>query len=166
MQPSSVPHPQEWSSRAVALPRRDGGCRRAGHWHLACGEAVGLHPRRGGRLSIGQGAVWITVSGPGADGGDRFLCEGETLLIAAGQHAVLEPWAGGGRAPEAVEFTWDETGGAVHSPVRTAGGEFVTSLRESWRAQRAVAAALLGLGRAVAGWMAGRAHGDAAVPGH
>jgi hypothetical protein len=110
--------------------------------------------------------VWITVSGPGADGGDRFLCEGETLLIAAGQHAVLEPWAGGGRAPEAVEFTWDETGGAVHSPVRTAGGEFVTSLRESWRAQRAVAAALLGLGRAVAGWMAGRAHGDAAVPGH
>lgn len=166
MQPSSVPHPQEWPPRAATPTHRDGVRRRAGHWHLACGQAVGLHPRRGGRLSIGQGAVWVTVSGPGAAGGDQFLGEGETLLIAAGQHAVLEPWAGGGRAPAAVAFTWADTGGAARSPVRTAGGEFVTSLRESWRAQRAVAAALLGLGRAVAGWMAGRARGDAVVPGH
>lgn len=166
MQPSSVPHPQEWPSRAVALPHRDGGRGRAGHWHLACGQALGLHPRRGGRLSIGQGAVWVTVSGPGAAGGDRFLGEGETLLIAAGQHAVLEPWAGGGRAPEAVAFDWTETSAAAHSPVRTAGGEFVSSLRASWRAQKAVAAALLGLGRAVATRMAGRAHGNSVVPGH
>lgn len=170
----SVPHSQELLHTGARLDG-PGDSARAGHWQLACGHAMGLHPRRGGLLSIGRGAVWLTVSGPGARGVDQFLGEGETFVIAAGQHAVMEPWAGHGRAPEAVAFTWAETeaerrssgrSGAGAGTVRSACIAFASSLREALHAQAEVGRALLGLARAVVAWRAGRSGGDVVARGH
>lgn len=170
----SVPHPQEFP-HVGAYPHCHGGSARAGHWQLACGHAMGLQPRQGGLLSIGRGAVWLTVSGPGACAVDRFLGEGETFVIAAGQHAVIEPWAGRGRAPEAVAFTWAETGARVRSSgrygagagtVRSARIAFTSSCREALHAQAAVGRALLGLARAVVAWSAQQSGGDGVARGH
>lgn len=136
---------------------------------------MGLHPRQGGLLAIGQGAVWLTVSGPGACAVDRFLGEGETFVISAGQHAVIEPWAGRGRALEAVAFTWTETGAGVRSSGRSRAGAgtvrsariaFASSLREALHAQAEVGRAMLGLVRAVVAWRAGRSGGDVVARGH
>lgn len=166
----SVPHPQELP-HTRARPDGPEDSARAGHWQLACGHAMGLHPRRGGLLSIGRGAVWLTVSGPGARGVDQFLGEGETFVIAAGQHAVMEH----GRAPEAVAFTWAETeaerrssgrSGAGAGTVRSACIAFASSLREALHAQAEVGRALLGLARAVVAWRAGRTGGDVVARGH
>ncbi len=170
----SVPHPQELP-HAGAGPHCHGGRARAGHWQLACGHAMGLQPRHGGLLAIGRGAVWLTVSGPGACAVDQFLGEGDTFVIAAGQHAVIEPWAGRGRAPEAVAFTWTETGAGVHSSGRSGAGAgtvrsaciaCASSLQGALHAHVEVGRALLGLARAVIAWRAGQSGIDAVARGH
>lgn len=136
---------------------------------------MGLQPRHSGLLAIGRGAVWLTVSGPGACAVDQFLGEGDTLVIAAGQHAVIEPWAGRGRAPEAVAFTWTETGAGARSVGRSGAGAgtvrsaciaCASSLREALHAQAEVGRALLGLARAVLACGAGRSGSDAVARGH
>ncbi len=63
---------------------------------LDAGCAHSLRPRAPMALRIASGRVWVTMDG-GPDGacdlaaGDIFLQAGQTLWIAAGQHAVIEP---------------------------------------------------------------------------
>ncbi|AVS75585.1 DUF2917 domain-containing protein [Paracidovorax cattleyae] len=147
MQPSNFPDSQQWR-----LP--------AGAWRLALGGAVGLRPRRAGTLEIVQGGVWLTVSGPRAreDCGGReedvFLHAGDTLRLAGGQHAVLEPWTATGRAGD-VAFLWTEEC-VQRVPVASACGAVAGSLGDLFRAQAALGGALLALGRAVWHSAAGR----------
>jgi hypothetical protein len=59
------------------------------------GKAVSLTPRAPTALRIAEGHAWVTLAdgphGSGAEAGDVFLHAGQTLHIAAGQHAVIEP---------------------------------------------------------------------------
>ncbi|MFI8618710.1 DUF2917 domain-containing protein [Acidovorax sp. NPDC077693] len=59
------------------------------------GNAVSLTPRAALALRVAEGHAWVTLDagpyGTGAEAGDVFLHAGQTLQIAAGQHAVVEP---------------------------------------------------------------------------
>lgn len=62
---------------------------------LLPGHAVSLSPRTPMALRVVEGHAWVTLDagpyGTGAEAGDVFLHPGQTLQIAAGQHAVVEP---------------------------------------------------------------------------
>ncbi len=65
-------------------------------YRLASGQAHSLRPRVPMALRIASGRAWVTIddclpgeSDPAA--GDIVLHAGQTLWIAAGQHAVIEP---------------------------------------------------------------------------
>ncbi|RZJ14991.1 MAG: DUF2917 domain-containing protein [Acidovorax sp.] len=62
------------------------------------GKAVSLTPRATTALRVAEGHAWVTLDdgphGSGAEAGDVFLHAGQTLRIAAGQHAVIEPLGG------------------------------------------------------------------------
>ncbi len=152
MDVSNFPDSQQW-------------CAPAGAWSLACGQATGLRPRRNGTLEIVQGGVWLTVSGRAASEEDVFLRRGDTLRIAAGQHAVLEPWpasAGTG----GVSFLWTEEG-SQGVPVASAWNAVARALGDMLRAQADLGRALMALGRAVGNAAIGRrpeGHGSAQIP--
>ncbi|AVS85950.1 hypothetical protein C8239_15320 [Paracidovorax avenae] len=65
-------------------------------YRLASGQAHSLRPRVPMALRIASGRAWVTID-DGAPGesdpaaGDIVLHAGQTLWIAAGQHAVIEP---------------------------------------------------------------------------
>ena len=63
---------------------------------VAAGAAITLAPRAAMVLRIAEGQAWVTLNvGPhGEAGGDVFLFPGQTLQVAAGQQAVLEPLGG------------------------------------------------------------------------
>lgn len=169
MHTPTVPHSQQ----CLGASRRVSGHAQAGRWRLACGEAMGLRPRRAGVLSIHCGSVWLTVSGPGACGTDRFLEAGGTCALRPGQHAVMEPWTRRGRGPEAVAFDWVEVPEHAHlswpsraSAVRSAGIALVGSLGDVLRAHAALAVACAALCRALVTCAAGRPVQGRAAPGH
>lgn len=62
---------------------------------LLPGKALSLTPRAPMALRIAEGQAWVTLDagpyGTGAEAGDVFLHAGQTLWVAAGQHAVVEP---------------------------------------------------------------------------
>jgi len=62
---------------------------------LLPGQAASLTPRAPLALRVAEGHAWVTLDagpyGTGAEAGDVFLHAGQTLQIAAGQHAVVEP---------------------------------------------------------------------------
>lgn len=62
---------------------------------LLPGQAASLTPRTALALRVAEGHAWVTLDagpyGTGAEAGDVFLHAGQTLQIAAGQHAVVEP---------------------------------------------------------------------------
>ncbi|MDH4418200.1 MAG: DUF2917 domain-containing protein [Acidovorax sp.] len=62
---------------------------------LLLGKALSLTPRAPMALRIAEGQAWVTLDagpyGTGAEAGDVFLHAGQTLWVAAGQHAVVEP---------------------------------------------------------------------------
>ena len=110
--PSSM-HSHSSSSRAAASAASHGVCT------LAAGAALSLTPRAPTALRIAEGHAWVTLDdGPhGARGqqaaGDVFLHAGETLWVATGQHAVVEPMGGRrlqyrltGLEGRAVRATW------------------------------------------------------------
>ncbi|WP_053843446.1 DUF2917 domain-containing protein [Paracidovorax avenae] len=152
MDVSNFPDSQQWYAPA-------------GAWRLACGQAMGLRPRRPGTLEIVQGGVWLTVSGRAASEEDVFLRSGDTLRIAAGQHAVLEPWPVPGRTG-GVSFLWtEEVSQGV--PVASAWSAVAWALGDMFRAQGALGRALLALGRAVGNAAIGRrpeGRGSAQMP--
>jgi len=89
---------------------RQAGRPAAGCWKLATGHALSLRPRSHGVLQIVQGQVWLTLIGSLADwpgsAADHVLKAGEQLVIAPGQHVVMETWSPSGHA-DAVAFHWD-----------------------------------------------------------
>lgn len=102
-------------------PATPAGRTAAGCWKLAAGKALSLRPRTHGVLQIAQGQVWLTVAGtladrPGAPV-DQVLRAGEQIVIAPGQHVVMEPW-GPASPAGAVAFRWDRVAAApaVQSP--------------------------------------------------
>jgi len=86
------------SAPATALP---------GTWKLARGRAVTLRPASDGILRVAHGRIWATVEGPhGAspdDSGDHVLEVGRSMVLRAGQSAVIEAWNPQG----ASYFAWD-----------------------------------------------------------
>ncbi len=66
----------------------------AGYWAVQKGHALSLRPQRAGVLRVGRGRVWVSLVGPHGhsptDSGDWVGLPGQTLSIAAGQHAVVE----------------------------------------------------------------------------
>lgn len=73
---------------------------------LKPGAAVSLTPRAPMALRIAEGRAWVTLDdGPhGAGGeaaGDVFLQAGQTLWVAQGQRAVVEPLGG-----QRVQYGW------------------------------------------------------------
>lgn len=62
---------------------------------VPAGQATSLNPRSPIALRVAEGQAWVTLDagpyGTGAEAGDVFLHAGQTLQIAAGQHAVVEP---------------------------------------------------------------------------
>ncbi|MFY3384495.1 DUF2917 domain-containing protein [Paracidovorax sp. MALMAid1276] len=67
---------------------------------LAAGGALSLIPRAPTALRITEGSAWVTLAdGPHSvrgqqAAGDVFLHAGQTLWVATGQHAVVEPLSG------------------------------------------------------------------------
>ena len=62
---------------------------------LKPGQAVSLTPRKAMALRVAEGQAWVTLDdGPHGtsrdSAGDVFLQAGQTLWVAAGQHAVVE----------------------------------------------------------------------------
>jgi len=102
------------SVQALTAGRPAAGC-----WKLNPGRALSLHPREHGVLAIAQGRVWVTLRGPSLAGlpadlrsdlpmclADYVLHAGERLVVAPGQHVVMEAWSPSGTPPEAVAFEW------------------------------------------------------------
>jgi hypothetical protein len=80
---------------------------RAGFWTLPHTQPVlSLRPTQSGVLRVGRGRLWVTLVGPHglgpADSGDWVGVPGQSLRIAAGQHAVIEALDGC-----AAQFAWD-----------------------------------------------------------
>jgi hypothetical protein len=69
---------------------------------VAPGVALSLAHQSAMTLRVTEGQAWVTLGhGPDDRSSDVFLCGGQTLQVAAGQHVVVE--AIGGRA---VQFRW------------------------------------------------------------
>lgn len=105
-------------------------------WQLPKGRAASLRPSVDGVLRVTQGRVWATRDvHPGsavADLGDHMLGPDDTLVLRAGQGAVIESWPQDGAA--SVSIMWAP---ALHAPLAT-------------RWQAAVVAPAQDLGRALA----------------
>lgn len=73
---------------------------------IATGEARSLRSKVPMALRVMSGRAWITLDegpkgGSGQAAGDVFLHAGQTFVVGAGQHVVLEPL---GRS--ALQFCW------------------------------------------------------------
>jgi len=76
------------TSRAVSAVAEDA----AGF--VAPGAAIRLTPKAAMTLRIAEGQAWVTLGQGLGDGGDVFLCAGQSLPVAAGQSVVVEPLNG------------------------------------------------------------------------
>lgn len=81
-------------------------------------RAISLRPVEDSRLRIIAGRAWVTLNLPHqADGlGDHRVGAGETLLVPAGAHLVMEPW----RSGDALRFDWSVVPQAQAMPQRFA----------------------------------------------
>ena len=148
------------SVHAATAGRRAAGC-----WKLATGQALSLHPNSHGVLQIAQGQAWVTLRGALADlpgaAVDHVLQPGEQLLVAPGQHVVMEAWSGSGCA-ESVAFRWDVLAApALAQPASTAARDWecgvVQPLRDLGQGGRALGTALAGVAGAGGRFAAGLA---------
>lgn len=87
----------------TTLPRHNAAARAAAPAGAPCtvcpGAAISLLPRAPTALRIAEGRAWVTLDdgphGRAAEAaGDVFLQAGQTLWVASGQHAVVEPLDG------------------------------------------------------------------------
>ena len=87
------------------------GAARAGAWRLHPGCAMSLRPKDTAVLRIRRGRVWVTLGEPGVmspeGAGDRFLQDGDALLVPAGSRLVMESLAPRG-ASDPVCFDWTD----------------------------------------------------------
>ncbi|QRR34921.1 DUF2917 domain-containing protein [Hydrogenophaga sp. YM1] len=79
-------------------------------------RAISLRPAEDSRLLITAGRAWVTLNLPHQpDGfGDHRVCAGESLLVPAGAHLVMEPWTRG----DALRFDWSVLPQAEARPQR------------------------------------------------
>lgn len=66
---------------------------------LVLQHAQTLRIRRGGKLVVRRGRVWLTVDG---EAQDRVIGAGDLLVLSAGHRAVIEPWS----FREGAEVCW------------------------------------------------------------
>lgn len=101
MTASHVLNSQQWAT--CAHPVAEDLC------NLASGATRSLRPRAAMQLRVVCGRAWVTLGdgmhGWREEGGDRVLQPGQSLRVAAGQHAVVEPL---GREP--LRYQWRRTG--------------------------------------------------------
>lgn len=88
---------------------------------LVAGSAQSLQPRIPMSLRVMSGRAWVTLDdGPGGErgeaAGDLFLHAGQTLWVAAGQHAVVEPLGS-----EMLQFRWRASSAVVSDGQRVQG---------------------------------------------
>jgi len=105
---------------------------RAGAWRLHPGCAMSLRPRDTAVLRIRRGRVWVTLGEPGVlspeGAGDRFLQDGDVLVVPAGSRLVMEPLAPHG-ASDPVCFDWTDAAAPVAASGRF-GRDVLLPLRE------------------------------------
>ncbi|RYF28054.1 MAG: DUF2917 domain-containing protein [Comamonadaceae bacterium] len=97
---------------------------------LVAGSAQSLRPRIPMSLRVMSGRAWVTLDdGPnGASdqaAGDLFLHAGQTLWVAAGQHAVVEPLGG-----ETLQFRWRASSAVASDGQRATGKPWLASAAE------------------------------------
>ena len=101
MTASQVLNSQQWGACADAAG--------ADPYRLATGAARSLRPTTAMRLRVVCGQAWVTVDdGPHGwreDSGDLLLQAGQSLRIAPGQHAVVEPLG-----EQALQYQWCSAG--------------------------------------------------------
>ena len=96
---SSLPVPS--ASRVPPAVRR-------GAWQIAAGQAMTLKARSESVLRVRQGRLWVTRDATASWGSeDLVLAPGESLVVAAGQKLVMEPWDSFG-----ATYSWDASAGA------------------------------------------------------
>ncbi len=130
-------------------------CSVAGAWRLFPGRAMSLKPKAAAELRLRRGGAWVTLGEtdrgiPGASG-DRFLREGEMLLVPAGAWLVMEP-IDVRDGDEPVLFDWTDR--VVDPPassrfsreVVTPGRDLVLALGQAGLALVRVFRGLLGYG--------------------
>ena len=96
------------SSLAVPGASRVPPAVRRGAWQIAAGQAMTLKARSECVLRVRQGRLWVTRDAT-ADWGseDLVLAPGESLVVAAGQKLVMEPWDSFG-----ATYSWDASADA------------------------------------------------------
>lgn len=108
----------------------------AGAWRLHPGSAMSLRPKAGAVLRVRRGRLWVTLGEPdgGVPGasGDRFLRDGDAVVVPAGVRLVMESLdAREGDAP--VAFDWTEPAAGARASDRF-GREVVMPSRDLVRA--------------------------------
>lgn len=106
-----MPHPELHPRER--LPATHPSASRAGVWHLAAGQVVGLQARRTRELRVAQGRVWVTTGGgqvawlQGAGwpvSGDTVMRAGDVLQVPPDTRVVVESWPEAGGLP--TRFEW------------------------------------------------------------
>lgn len=126
--------------------------RPAGAWRLHPGRAMSLRPRQVSVLRIHRGPVWVTLGEPDAlspqASGDRFLMDGESMVVPAGARLVMEPLSTR-ESDGPVCFDWS---GAAPAQDSRFGREVRAPLREAVAAFGQAAWALLRVARGLLGY--------------
>lgn len=126
--------------------------RPVGAWRLHPGHAMSLHPQETSVLRIHRGPVWVTLGEPGAlspqASGDRFLLDGESMVVPAGARLVMEPLSTR-ESDEPVCFDWS---GAVRAQDSRFGREVRAPLHEAITAFGQAAWALVRVARGLLGY--------------
>lgn len=126
--------------------------RHAGAWRLHPGHAMSLYPKETSVLRIHRGPVWVTLGVPGRlspeASGDRFLKDGESMVVPAGARLVMEPLSVC-EADGPVCFDWS---GAAPVQDSRFGREVRAPLREAVAASGQAAWALVRVVRGLLGY--------------
>lgn len=126
--------------------------RPAGAWRLHPGHAMSLRPKETSVLRIHRGPVWVTLGEPGAlspqASGDRFLKDGESMVVPAGARLVMEPLS---RRESDGPVCFDWSGAAPVQDSRF-GREVRAPLREAAAAFGQAAWALVRVARGLLGY--------------
>jgi hypothetical protein len=113
---------------------------------------MSLFPQEPSVLRIHRGPVWVTLGEPGAlspqASGDRFLKDGESMVVPAGARLVMEPLSAR-EADGPVCFDWT---GAAQAQDSRFGREVRVPLREAATAFGQAGWALLRVARGLLGY--------------
>ena len=138
------------SSASSAVP----SFRPVGAWRLHPGHAMSLRPKQAAVLRIRRGRMWVTLGMPSAlspqASGDRFLRDGESLVVPAGARLVMEPLSPR-EADGPVCFDWSDAAPPLAAQGRF-GREVMGPMRELGTAMGLAALALARVLRGLLGY--------------